>query len=189
MLGPIVPDHCLSLFLTLRYRQLAVFSMCIICIGFFLTFLHMWSSGHCMPVLACQLHHSSSFYYLPIFCLCSCILTLEMRLFCCFRFNGPLRQYFSLYRAVSRRGGERGEKRQGRVKTSKQSPPAPTAIAVGPCPTVIRIVGRPRPGNLPRTIAPPHHPIEMRQKCLKQCRPQADSDQGLHCLSFCQQTL
>ena len=28
----------------------------------------------------------------------------------CFGFNGPLRQYFSLYRAVSRRGGERGEK-------------------------------------------------------------------------------
>ena len=28
----------------------------------------------------------------------------------CFGFNGPLRQYFSLYRAVSQRGGERGEK-------------------------------------------------------------------------------
>ena len=27
-----------------------------------------------------------------------------------FRFNGPLRQYFSLYRAVSQREGERGEK-------------------------------------------------------------------------------
>ena len=27
-----------------------------------------------------------------------------------FGFNGPLRQYFSLYRAVSQRGGERGEK-------------------------------------------------------------------------------
>ena len=29
----------------------------------------------------------------------------------CFGFNGPLRQYFSLYRAVSQREGERGEKR------------------------------------------------------------------------------
>ena len=29
----------------------------------------------------------------------------------CFGFNGPLRQYFSLYRAVSQRGGERREKR------------------------------------------------------------------------------
>ena len=28
----------------------------------------------------------------------------------CFRFNGPLRQYFSLYRAVSQREGERGKK-------------------------------------------------------------------------------
>ena len=27
-----------------------------------------------------------------------------------FEFNGPLRQYFSLYRAVSQRKGERGEK-------------------------------------------------------------------------------
>ena len=28
----------------------------------------------------------------------------------CFGFNGPLRQYFRLYRAVSQREGERGEK-------------------------------------------------------------------------------
>ena len=28
----------------------------------------------------------------------------------CFGFNGPLRQYFSLYQAVSQREGERGEK-------------------------------------------------------------------------------
>ena len=28
----------------------------------------------------------------------------------CFGFNGPLRQYSSLYRAVSQREGERGEK-------------------------------------------------------------------------------
>ena len=28
----------------------------------------------------------------------------------CFGFNGPLRQYFSLYRAVSQREGEKGEK-------------------------------------------------------------------------------
>ena len=31
----------------------------------------------------------------------------------CFGFNGPLRQYFSLYRAVSQREGEReGERRE-----------------------------------------------------------------------------
>ena len=44
-----------------------------------------------------------------------------------------------------------------RVKMSKP-PPAPTASAVGPCPTVIQIVGRPGTGSLPSTIAPPDHP-------------------------------
>ena len=42
-----------------------------------------------------------------------------------------------------------------RVKMSKQPP---TASAVGPCPTVIQIVGRPGTRSLPRTIAPPDHP-------------------------------
>ena len=36
---------------------------------------------------------------------------------------------------------------------SKQPPPAPTASAVGPCPTEIQIVGRPGFGSLPSTIA------------------------------------
>ena len=34
-----------------------------------------------------------------------------------------------------------------RVKMSK--PPPPTASAIGPCPTVIKIVGRPGTGRLP----------------------------------------
>ena len=34
-----------------------------------------------------------------------------------------------------------------RVKMSKQPPPAPTASAEGPCPTVIQIVGRPGTGS------------------------------------------
>ena len=38
---------------------------------------------------------------------------------------------------------------------SKQPPPAPTASAIGPCPTIIQIVGRPVTGSLPRTIEPP----------------------------------
>ena len=66
----------------------------------------------------------------------------------CFGFNGPLRQYFSLYRAVSQREGEREEKGKMRVKMSKQPPPAPTASAVDPCPTVIQIVGRPGTGQI-----------------------------------------
>ena len=45
-----------------------------------------------------------------------------------------------------------------RVKMSKQSPPAPTASTVGPCPTVIQIVGRPGTGSLPCFFAPPDHP-------------------------------
>ena len=36
-----------------------------------------------------------------------------------------------------------------RVKMSKSPPPAPTASAIGPCPTVIKIVGLPVPGKLP----------------------------------------
>ena len=39
-----------------------------------------------------------------------------------FGFNGPLRQYFSLYRAVSQREGERGE----RIDESKNVQTAPT---------------------------------------------------------------
>ena len=62
----------------------------------------------------------------------------------CFGFNGPLRQYFSLYRAVSQREGERGEKGQMREKMSKQPPPAPIASATGPCPTIIQISRTPR---------------------------------------------
>ena len=69
-----------------------------------------------------------------------------------FGFNGPLRQYFSLYRAVSHREGERGKKVWMRVKMSKQPPPAPTASAVGPCPGT---------GSLPSTIAPPDHPLQF----------------------------
>ena len=41
---------------------------------------------------------------------------------------------------------------------SKQTPPAPTASAVGPYPPEIQIVGRPGTGSLPSTIAPPDHP-------------------------------
>ena len=44
-----------------------------------------------------------------------------------------------------------------RVKMSEQPPPAPTASAVGPCPTVIQSVGRQGTGSLPSTIAPPDH--------------------------------
>ena len=67
----------------------------------------------------------------------------------CFGFNGPLKLYFNLYRAVSQREAERGENGKKRIKMSKQPPPAPTASAVGPCPGT---------GSLSSTIAPPDHP-------------------------------
>ena len=56
----------------------------------------------------------------------------------CFWFNGPLRQYFSLYRAVSQRQGERKGNDRWEKKMSKQPPPAPTASAISPCPTIIQ---------------------------------------------------
>ena len=55
----------------------------------------------------------------------------------CFGINGSLRQYSSLYRAFSQREGKRGEKGQMRIKMSIQPPPASTASAVGPGPTVV----------------------------------------------------
>ena len=48
-----------------------------------------------------------------------------------------------------------------REKMSKPPPPAPTASAIGPFPTVIKIVGRPGTGSLPSTIAQPDHPRHM----------------------------
>ena len=47
---------------------------------------------------------------------------LAVRLVGCFGFNGPLRQYFSLYWAVSQREGERGE----RIDKSKNVQTTPT---------------------------------------------------------------
>ena len=44
---------------------------------------------------------------------------------------------------------------------AKQPPSAPTASAIGPCPTIIQIVGRPGTRSLPRTIAPPDHPENL----------------------------
>ena len=72
-------------------------------------------------------------------------------------FNGPLRQYFSLYRAVSQREGERKEVIDER-KMSKQPPPAPIASAIGPCLTIIQISRTPRHWKVAqhlRTTRPP----------------------------------
>ena len=69
----------------------------------------------------------------------------------CFGLNGPLRQYFSLYRVVSQREGkkrkmidERKKIQETREKMSIQSQLAPIASTVSPCPTIIRISRMPR---------------------------------------------
>ena len=59
----------------------------------------------------------------------------------CFGFTGTFRQYFSPYRAVSERGRKRREKIE-EIKNVQTPPPASTASAVGPCPTIIQLVGR-----------------------------------------------
>ena len=58
----------------------------------------------------------------------------------CFRLNGPLRQ--TVFQCISGRLSERGRKKRKVIdkrKLSKQSPPAPTASAIDPWPTIIQI--------------------------------------------------
>ena len=64
-------------------------------------------------------------------------------------------QYFSQYRAISRQRRERIEE----SKNAQTRPLAPTASSIGPCPTIIQIVGHPGTGSLLRTITPPDHPL------------------------------
>ena len=63
-----------------------------------------------------------------------------------------------------------GRERRERIDENKNVqtiPSAPTASAVGPCPTVIQIVGRPGTGSLPSTIAPPDYPHFIYSKVSK----------------------
>ena len=78
-----------------------------------------------------------------------------------FGFNGPLRQYFSLYRAVSQREGERVE-RTDESKNVQTTPTRTYCKRNRPLPTVIKIVGRPGTGSWLSTIAPPDHPFVLR---------------------------
>ena len=78
----------------------------------------------------------------------------------CFGFNGPLRQYFSLYRAVSQRVRKKREKIDERKKCPNNPPPAPTASAIDPCPTIIQIsrtLGLRIFAKHHRTTRPPPH--------------------------------
>ena len=64
-----------------------------------------------------------------------------------------------MFQSISGRLPKRGRKRSERIDESKMSKqPAPTASAADPCPTVIKLVGRPGTGSLPSTFVPPDHP-------------------------------
>ena len=115
-----------------------------------------------MNALCFGLGKSETIVHGPIF---NFVYTLLILVGCLvvFGLNDPLRQYFSLYRVVSQREGEREEKGQMRVKMSKQSPPAPTARAVGPCPTLIQTSRTPRHWKFTQdhcTTRPPHYIVE-----------------------------
>ena len=86
----------------------------------------------------------------------------------CLGFNGPLRQYVSLYRAVSQREGER-ERRERIEEETKNVQTTPTRTYCErsrPLPYCIQIVGRPGTGSLPSTIAPPDHPFPLREEAM-----------------------
>ena len=66
---------------------------------------------------------------------------------------------------------------------SKPPPPAPTASAIGPCPSVIKIVGRPGTGSLPSTIAPPDHPSRASDMIRSRKMLKRVGDRRLICLT------
>ena len=80
----------------------------------------------------------------------------------CFGFHGPFRQYFSLYRAVSQREGER----RGRIDESKNIQTTPTRTYCKrnrPLPYCNQNCRTPRHYK----FAPPDHPGYRRNYCLK----------------------
>ena len=71
-----------------------------------------------------------------------------------FGFNDPLRQYFSLYRAVSQRGRKKRKKIDERKCSNNPHPhllQAQYSLAL----LFSKLVGHPGTGSLPSTIAPP----------------------------------
>ena len=68
----------------------------------------------------------------------------------------------TIFQSISGRLPKRGRSRGERIDESKNvqtTPPAPTASAIGPCPTVIKIVGCPGTESLPSSIASPDKSI------------------------------
>ena len=103
----------------------------------------------------------------------------------CFGFNGPLRQYFSLYRAVSQREGERGE----RIDESKNVQTTPTRTYCKrnrPLPSCYQNYRTPRHWKFTqhhRTIRPPPARYKLKY-CLKgPLSPKQPTNQPTSCLS------
>ena len=96
----------------------------------------------------------------------------------CFGFNGPLRQYFSLYRAFSQKEGESGEKGQMRVKMSKQPSSAPTASAVGPIRTYCKC-SRPLSYCNPNCRTPRHWKLTLHHRTTRPPPPKEEIIFGL----------
>ena len=81
----------------------------------------------------------------------------------CFGINGPLRQYFSLYRAVPKGEGERKEKMIDEIKNVQTTPyPHPPQAQQALALLSSKLVGRPGIGSLPSTIASPDHPLLLK---------------------------
>ena len=68
------------------------------------------------------------------------------------------RPFETVFQSISGRLPERGRKKREMIderKNVQTTPTAPSASAIGLCPTNIKIVGRPGTGSLPSTFAPP----------------------------------
>ena len=77
-----------------------------------------------------------------------------------------LEDSISVYIGPSTREREKMRERIVEIKNVKTTTPAPTASAIGPCPTIIQIVGRPGTEIYP---GPSHHPTTPTRYRLKYC--------------------
>ena len=75
------------------------------------------------------------------------------------------RPFETVFQSISGRLPKRGRKKRAitdEIKNVQTTPPE-----VGPCPTVIKIGGRPGTGSLPSTFALPDHPPWSADLCIK----------------------
>ena len=87
-----------------------------------------------------------------------------------FGFNGPLRQYFSLYRTVPKRERERERgRRKIKSKRKKHTKKHPHLLQAQYALILLlsKILGRPGTECLPSTIAHPDHPLGERPNTIR----------------------